>query len=198
DDSDGIQTDSTLQNPTFTYDTVGAYNVTLTVMDDNGKTDNDKTTATVLSMPDLECEQALNWNEVKPDTTVDGVIIVKNDGEPKSKLNWEIDSYPDWGTWTFTPSEGTGLTPENETINVVVTLVTPKTKSISSMYNLYKAKSEEFTGNITVINKDNPSDKEVMPVSITVSKSKVFTYFDFYRYFIFCFPFFEKILNQLL
>ena len=173
DDTDGIQIDSTLQNPTYIYDAVGVYNVTLSITDDDGKTDDDKTTATVLSVSDLECEQALNWNEVKPGVTIDGVIIVKNEGEPKSMLNWEIVSYPDWGTWTFNPSEGTGLTPEDIPINIVVTLVTPKTKSMPIVNKL--GRSEKFNGNITIINKDNPNDKEVMPVSVTISKNKAFT-----------------------
>ncbi len=192
-------THSSESNPVHQYTQIGAYTVTLSVEDDTGNTMSDTATVNVLeSMPDLECEQALNWNEVKPGITIDGVILVKNDGEPQSKLNWEVSSYPEWGTWTFNPSEGTGLTPEDDMINVIVTLVTPKTKSISSMYKFYKVKSEEYTGNITIINKDNPSDIEVMPLSVTVSKSKAFVFFDFYRYFIFRFPFLNKILNQII
>ncbi|MCJ7570852.1 MAG: PKD domain-containing protein [Candidatus Thermoplasmatota archaeon] len=51
DDSDGIQVDSTLQSPTFIYGIPGVYNVTLTVTDDNGKTDTDTTTATIDEEP---------------------------------------------------------------------------------------------------------------------------------------------------
>ncbi|MCJ7572508.1 MAG: hypothetical protein MUO82_11660, partial [Candidatus Thermoplasmatota archaeon] len=130
----------------------------------------------------------------KQGSTVYGNFTVKNIGESGSLLDWEISEHPSWGTWIFTPSEGSDLTPEAGEITVHVTLVAPKAKSVSLVYNLYK--TEEFTGNVTIINQENPSDKEVMPVSITVSKSKTFTYLDFYRLLIFRFPFFEKILDQ--
>ena len=73
-------------------------------------------------------------------------------------------------------------------------LVAPKVKSLFFMYDL--GKSKDFTGNITIVNKDNPSDKEVIPVSLTVSKIKLFNLFDIYHYLLYRFPFFEKILNQ--
>jgi len=196
DDNDGIQVDSTLQNPTFIYGIPGVYNVTLTVTDDNGKTDDDKTTATISElMEDLECEGTLSWTNIKQGTTVNGSFTVRNNGGQGTKLNWEVNSYPDWGTWTFTPSNGSDLTPEAGIITVQVTILAPKAKSISLLYNLYKTKTEDFTGNMTIINKDNPSDKEVIPVSITVSKSKAFTFLNIYEYLIYRFPLLEKILN---
>jgi len=143
---------------------------------------------------DLECTGSLSWSRIKQGSTVYGNFIVKNVGESGSLLDWKISEYPSWGTWVFTPSEGYDLTPEAGEITVVVTLVAPKAKSISFVYNLYK--TEEFTGNVTITNQENPSDKEVIPVSITVSKSKAFTYLDFYRLLIFRFPFFEKMLKQ--
>jgi hypothetical protein len=133
-------------------------------------------------------------NNVKSGTTVNGTFYVRNNGGQDTKLDWEVDSYPDWGTWTFTPSSGLDLTPEAGTITVQVTLVAPKAKSLFFVYKLDK--SEDFTGNISIVNKDNPSDKEVIPVSLTVSKNKVFTFFNIYEYLIYRFPFFEKILNQ--
>ena len=113
-----------------------------------------------------------------------------------SKLDWEIDSYPqDWGTWTFTPSEGSDLTPEAGTITVQVTLVAPKAKSIPLAYKLDTTK--EFTGNVTIINKENPNDKEVIPISITVSKNKAFTFLNIYEYLLYRFPILGKILLYL-
>ncbi|MCJ7572275.1 MAG: PKD domain-containing protein [Candidatus Thermoplasmatota archaeon] len=195
DDSDGIQVDSTLQNPTFIYGIPGVYNVTLTVTDDNGKTDDDRTTAFVYqSMPDLECEGTLSWANIKQRTTVNGAFTVRNNGGQGTKLDWEVDSYPDWGTWTFIPSDGSDLTPEAGEITVQVTLVAPKAKSIPLAY--YLDKTVKFTGNVIIINKDNPNDKEVILVSITVSKSKAFTFLNIYEYLLYRIPFFEKILNQ--
>jgi len=193
DDRNGIQEDSTLQNPNFIYDIPGIYNVTLTVIDDNDKIDEDKTTVSVLSVPDLECEGILNWKNIKQGTTVEGVFFVSNIGEINSKLNWRIDSYPSWGTWIFTPIEGSGLSPEAGIITVQVALTVPKA---NSMIIMDLAKNNTYTGNIIVVNKDNVDDFYEIPVSVTLSKSKVFTLFDFYRYFFFPFPFFEKILKQ--
>ncbi len=91
DDSDGIQVDSTLQNPTFIYGIAGVYDVTLTVTDDNGKTDDDTTTATIYeSMPDLECEGTISLNNVKSGATVNGTFTVRNNGGQGTKLDWEL------------------------------------------------------------------------------------------------------------
>ena len=101
-------------------------------------------------------------------------------------------SYPDWGIWTFNPVSGSGLTPEAGIIIVNVTVLSPKVKNMFFLHNLYKTKTQNFTGNITIINKDNPNDKDVIPISMTTSKSKIFTFFNIlYR-----FPLIEKILNQ--
>ena len=197
DDADGIQVDSTLQNPTYTYNSPGVYTVTLMVTDDDGKTDDDTATVTISELSaDLECEGSISLNNVKSGSTVNGSFTVRNIGGQRTKLDWEISSYPDWGTWTFIPSNGIGLTPENGSIIIQVTILAPKAKSTSFLYNLFhKAKSEDFTGNITIVNQGNPGDNEVIPVSVTVSKSKTFTFFDLYEYFIQRFTFIQKLLN---
>ncbi|MCJ7572214.1 MAG: immune inhibitor A [Candidatus Thermoplasmatota archaeon] len=142
---------------------------------------------------DLECEGTLSWNDVKQGTAVNDTFTVRNNGGQGTKLNWEVDSYPDWGTWTFIPSDGSDLTPEAGEITVQVTMLAPKAKSMPLAY--YLDKTIKFTGNVTIINKDNPIDKEVIPVSITVSKSKAFTFLNIYEYLIYRFPILEKILN---
>lgn len=190
---------STEQNPTHSYTVEGEYTVILTVTDDD-KTDSDSTTATIgedIPVPDLECEGSLSWVDVVQRTTVNGTFIVRNIGDSSSSLNWEVDSYPDdWGEWVFTPSEDSGLTPGDGDISVEVTLIAPKAKSMLLFFRLDDA--EEFTGDITVVNKDNPSDSEVIPVSITVSKGKVFSLLDIFEYLMYRFPILEKILKILI
>ena len=171
---------SNQQNPTHAYANVGVYDVTLIVTDDNGKTDDDNSTATIILdlMADLECEGTISLNNVKSGSSVNGSFTVRNNGGQGTKLDWEVDSSPDWGTWTFTPSSGLDLTPDAGSITVQVTLVAPKAKSLPFVFNLFKAKTQDFSGNVTIVNMDNPSDKEVIPVSVSVSKIKVFTFFD--------------------
>jgi len=65
DNSNGIQEDSYEQNPSFIYDLTGIYKATLTITDDNGKTDND--TATVL----------IEEEEPPEDTTPPNIEIIK-------------------------------------------------------------------------------------------------------------------------
>jgi len=170
---------------TVTTDTTDV-TITLTVEDNTGIIKTDTTTANVLeSMPDLLCEGNLQWTNVKQGTTVNGIFTVRNNSESKSKLDWKVESYPEWGTWTFTPSEGSGLTPEEGIITVQVTLVAHKIKSRAMLMDI--AEDKDYTGKIIVVNTDNADDYCEIPVTMTVSKSKIFTYFDFYRILIYHF-----------
>jgi len=60
-------------------------------------------------VPNLDCSGTLSWTGVTPGGTVSGSINVENIGEPESLLDWEIDSYPEWGTWSFDPDSGIDL-----------------------------------------------------------------------------------------
>jgi hypothetical protein len=105
--------------------------------------------------PDLDCAGLLVWNDIKPGATVHSSFNILNIGEPGSHLNWTITSYPDWGTWSFSPSSGTNLTPENGSLMVTVQVTVPKEKN------------ENFTGQVIVMNTDNSSDYCVVPVSLS-------------------------------
>jgi hypothetical protein len=96
-------------------------------------------------VPDLDCDGVLNWEDIEPGSTVTGEFTVENIGDPGSLLDWEIESYPEWGNWTFTPSSGTDLTPEDGVITIDVEVVAPD-------------EGEEFTGEVKIVNSNDPDD----------------------------------------
>ncbi|GAH26141.1 unnamed protein product, partial [marine sediment metagenome] len=52
------------------------------------------------SDPDLDCTGTLSWTGITPGDTASGSITVENVGAIDSLLDWQIDSYPDWGDWS--------------------------------------------------------------------------------------------------
>jgi len=110
--------------------------------------------------PDLECIGNLQWSGVKAGSTITGTLRVQNIGDPTSELYWNIDSYPDWGTWTFDPDHGDALTPEDGGTTVDVTIVAPPDKNT------------EFTGEVKVINANDPSDYKIIPVKLETPRNK--------------------------
>ncbi len=101
----------------------------------------------------LFCNGSLNWADVKPRSTITGSFTVENVGEAFTNLSWNITEWPDWGIWTFTPSQGTYLTPEDGPVTITVTVIAP-----------FK-RNTEFTGQITIINSENSSDYDTIAVT---------------------------------
>ncbi|MFO7677905.1 MAG: lectin like domain-containing protein, partial [Thermoplasmatota archaeon] len=91
-------------------------------------------------IPDLGCAGLLNWADVEPGSTVYGTFTVSNIGNAGSLLDWEISSYPDWGTWIFNPDCGVGLKPEDGAVTVTVEVVAPMDRIT------------DFTGQIIIVN----------------------------------------------
>lgn len=108
----------------------------------------------------LEASGSIQLSDVTPGTIVTDMFAIKNTGDNDSELAWEIESHPDWGIWEFSQIQGNGLTPEEkeEFIKVNVTIPSQKAKT--------------FTGGIKVINKDDPTDFTVIPISITTLITK--------------------------
>jgi len=111
-------------------------------------------------VPNLECNGKLNWEDVKPGDIVEGSFIIENIGEPLSLLDWEITEYPDWGEWIFFPESGEDLTPEDGGITVEVEIVAPDDPNT------------EFTGEVKVVNSDNPSDYCTILVCLKTPRNK--------------------------
>jgi len=110
--------------------------------------------------PDLECLGTLSWIDAKPGAMVTGQFYVMNVGEYDSELNWEINEYPDWGVWSFSPEEGSGLTPTTDPIEVRVSVIIPDKQE------------QTFTGEIKIVNKDDNGDFYKISVSLTTPKNK--------------------------
>jgi len=112
-------------------------------------------------VPDLECSGSLSWTNIVPGATVTDSFTVENIGDPGSMLDWEIESYPEWGTWTFDPENGDDLTPEDDPITVNVEVVAPNQQN------------SDFTGEVKVVNTYNSSDFDIIPVSLTTPKNRL-------------------------
>jgi hypothetical protein len=136
--------------------------------------------------PDLCCDGEIRWDSVPPETTVTANFTVENCGNSGTELSWEISDFPEWGSdWTFTPANGSGLTPEDGTINVEVLVVAPPDPNV------------EITGTIKVINSNNHNDFCRIDVYMKTPRNKAMNYQIFYKIFE-KFPNVFPILQKLL
>ena len=116
----------------------------------------------------LDCNGSLTWSSIQPGQTVEGTFQVQNIGDTNSSLNWEINtSSISWGTWSFTPQNGSNLTPGGGLITVQVSVIAPDEKN------------KEFTGYLRVENKDNPQDFDVVSVYLKTMKTSDFLFKSF-------------------
>ena len=135
----------------------------------------------------LSCNGSLTWVDIKPGATITGSFTVENIGAALSNLSWEITDWPDWGTWTFTPSEGNHLTPEDGPITINVSVIAPKKRN------------SEFTGQVTIVNSENSSDFDIIPVSLATPYKQVHSIlFDILQALMERFPHAFPILRLLL
>ena len=136
--------------------------------------------------PDLQCEGSMNWTNIPPGGTVHGSFQVENIGNPNSTLNWTIDSYPDWGTWSFTPISGENLTPQEGTLTVQVHVTAPDQKNT------------KFQGFIRVVNTDNQSDNCLIPVYLKTPLSQDLYFQRFFERMFQQYPHAFPLLRHLL
>lgn len=110
--------------------------------------------------PDLDCEGSFNWMDVEAGVTLNGNFQVINIGDTGSLLNWKIESFPNWGNWSFNPESGENLTPEDGPVAVQVTVVAPDEIN------------KEFEGYIRVENQENLEDFDVIPVYLKTPRKR--------------------------
>ncbi len=109
----------------------------------------------------LECDGKLIWNDIQAGSIVTGNFMIKNIGMPGSNLNWEIESYPSWGTWNFSDTQGENLKPEDGEYTVEISVITP-----------YK-RNKYMDGSICIVNKESDGDSDYIPVALTTTKNKI-------------------------
>jgi hypothetical protein len=125
---------------------------------------------------DLSCSGSLTWTEVHPGAVLTGSFTVRNIGSAFSNLSWEIVRWPEWGNWTFTPSKGDHLTPEEGPITVNVSIIAPNKKHT------------QFGGEILIANSENSSDNGTIPVALTTPYKPNHFLMDLLQWFLHRFP----------
>jgi hypothetical protein len=136
-----------------------------------------------LPEPKLECNGSIIWNNVQPGTTVTNTFQIRNNGDPGSILNWQITGSPSYGTWSYSPSSGTGLLP-NSWIAITATCIAPNQGQTT------------FTGDITVCNSDDATECCTISTSLTTPRYRSINiqFFDF----LFSRPYFLPMLKIFL
>jgi photosystem II stability/assembly factor-like uncharacterized protein len=135
---------------------------------------------------DLSCSGDIAWVDVTPGETVTDSFTVQNTGGAGSELDWEIESYPDWGDWTFDPDGGLDLTPEDGVITVDVEVVAPPDEET------------EFEGEIVLVNSEDPEDTCTIDIALTTPVSQESPIFQFLERIFERFPNAFPILRNLL
>jgi len=142
---------------------------------------------------DISCKKSsilvdgtLSWTNVKPGSTVNGGFTFENICDPSSYLDWEIESFPEWGHWTFTPASGDDLKPEDGAVTIQVSIVAPAQEE------------QEFTGEIKIVNKDNTSNYGIIQISLATPKNRAINTISLFQRFLENHPNMFPILRQLL
>lgn len=108
-----------------------------------------------LLFSDLDCSGSIHWTDVNPGETVKDYFELANSGDAGSLLDWRIESYPDWGLWSFSPRSGSDLTPNDGSQFIQVSVISPlDTNSV-------------FNGSIKVVNTHDNSNFCLIPVSLS-------------------------------
>jgi C1A family cysteine protease len=134
--------------------------------------------------PNLNCEGELSWSKVIPGKEVTDSFIVENIGESGSELDWVVTEWPNWGDWEL-PISGYNLKPEDGKITVEVTVTAPEESE------------KKFTGELRVENKNDPSDYEMISITLTTSRSRA-THFNILEKLLSYFPMIDQLFSKIL
>ena len=119
---------------------------------------------------DLQGNGVLSWADVEPGSTVNGSFTIENVGDPGSEIDWEIIEWPSWGEWTFTPSSGEDLKPEDGPITIQVSVVAPDEKN------------GQFSGHVKIVDMDDSTNSCLIHVSLATPKTNAVMYQLFLRF----------------
>jgi hypothetical protein len=108
----------------------------------------------------LDCDDQINWNDIKSGENLIYNITIRNIGDPFTELNWEITDHPDWGNWEFSSESGSNLTPEDGFEVVQISVTAPD------------GANRRFTGEIRISNNDYSCDYEIISVTLSTPKNK--------------------------
>lgn len=112
-------------------------------------------------VPVLSSSGTLKWTNIKTNVVVYNEFYIENIGDPNSILTWNIVEIPSWGEWNFYPPSGTDLMPEHGQFTVRVEVLTPNEKQ------------KNFSGNLKIVNVDDPSNYVNVPITLTTQKSTI-------------------------
>ena len=133
-------------------------------------------------IPDLEATGDLSWSQIPSGSTQMAEIQVSNVGDDGSKLNWEVESCPPWGDWTFTPNSGIDLTPSGSPMTISVKVVAPEKQE------------SEFFGTVKIVNLDDPSDYIEITISLSTPMNYQSPLLNLIRRIIGLFPLLQQII----
>ena len=141
----------------------------------------------VPKVADLEVEPLeFMWQNLPPGTTQEATFTVENVGETYSQLDWEIEDWPSWGGWEFTPLNGYNLEPDDGKVTIEITVTIPDESN------------QNFDGDIKIINKENPDeDYHEIRVILSTSRNRARTN-TFFEQFLANFPILEQIFTRIL
>ncbi|MFO7677871.1 MAG: C10 family peptidase [Thermoplasmatota archaeon] len=138
---------------------------------------------------DLKGNGFLHWTDVKPGTIVYGSFSIENSGLPHSTIDWEIESYPEWGEWTFSPHQGQQLSPEDGPVTIEVSVKAPDVKQ------------EKYGGYVKIVDINNENNSCSILVSLATVKTTLLMYhlvFDLLKNHPYIFQFLEILLDTNL
>ena len=134
--------------------------------------------------PDLDASGTLTWNKIDPGALVQTEISIGNIGEAGSLLDWSIESYPEWGIWTFDPSFGDDL-PIDDIFTVIVNVTAPEENGA------------EFIGDVKIVKNENTSDFIILPINLKTPRNKAMNNINLLRIFR-IFPISFQIIKYLI
>lgn len=112
-----------------------------------------------MTEPDLSCTGSFIWENVTPKEIITGEFQVYNNGGPHSQLNWSLFHIPSWGEWDFDQVNGTDLTPNDGPITIHFSVISPEENH------------QTFKDNLIIVNNEDLSDFEKIPVRLTTPKT---------------------------